>query len=333
MLPRSPQYADSNNELQHGYSWCNIGFIFCNEKRPMLSRDTLSALISLASIGNFKNTAATLGVPPVKLTRLVQRAEEHCGFQIFHRSRVATTLTSRGIQLLEACKELDLAAAGFEHRLELIRGKTNDELKIACGPLATHTVLLPVLQGLLKDRPDVAATVAVTAHGDPVQQLRDGEIDIFIGDLTHTTAFEDIEVMVLEKREIIFVARPGNPVLKGGPYSLADLLQKPLALPHIHRYWQTAFNEALKEAGVAKPPRVPQIESDDYQTLVSLAATTDIITAGTQEQLEAALASVRLVQISMTAKIQYNICCACRDPQATEGLELAWQSIAEHYQA
>ncbi|MEP4145828.1 MAG: LysR family transcriptional regulator [Halioglobus sp.] len=299
----------------------------------MFSRETLNALISLASIGSFKSTAATLGITPVKLTRLVQRAEEDCGFQIFDRSRAATTPTSKGQQLLEACKELDHAAADFSHRLEAIQEKPNEALKICCGPLATHTVLLPIIRDLLEGSPDVAATLAVTAHGEPIQQLRDGEIDLFIGDLTYTTAFEDIEVMVLEKREVIFVARPANPIFKGGPYSLADLLQRRLALPHIHRYWQTAFNSALKEAGATGPSRVPQIESDDYQTLVSLAATTDIITAGTEEQLEEALASGRLAQISMTTKIQYNICCACRNPHAMETLEIAWQAIAENYQA
>jgi len=299
----------------------------------MLSREALNALISLASIGSFKTTAATLGITPVKLTRLVQRAEEDCGFQIFDRSRAATTPTSRGQQLLEACKELELAAADFDHKLQVIQEKTNEALRIGCGPLATHTVLLPVLRGLLKDRPDVAATVAVSAHDEPIQQLRRGEIDLFIGDLTHTTAFEDIEVMVLKKREVIFAARPDNPIFGGAPYSLADLLQRNLALPHIHRYWQTTFNDALKAAGTPEPPRVPQIESDDYQTLISLAATTDIITAGTPEQLEEALVSGRLTQISMTAKIQYNICCACRDPHATETLELAWKAIAENYRA
>ena len=299
----------------------------------MLSRETLNAIISLASIGTFKSTAAALGIAPVKLTRLVQRAEEDCGFQIFDRSRVATTLTSRGIQLLEACKELDLAAADFDHKLELIKGKTNKELKVCCGPLATHTVLLPVIRDLLKDRPDVAATLVVTAHGEPIQQLRDSEIDLFIGDLTHTTTFEDIEVMVLEKREVMFVARPGNPILKGGPYSLADLLQKPLALPHIHRYWQTTFHNALKEAGVPEVRKVPQIECDDYQTLISLATTTDIITAGTREQLEEALVSGRLALISMTTRIQYNICCASRDPHAAEALETVWRAIANNYRA
>ena len=299
----------------------------------MLSTETLNALISLASIGSFKSTAATLGITPVKLTRLVQRAEEDCGFQIFDRSRAATTPTNKGKQLLEACKALDLAAAEFSHKLEAIQEKPNEALKICCGPLATHTVLLPTIRGILQDRPDVAATVTVTAHGEPIQQLRDGEIDLFIGDLTYATAFEDIEVMVLEKREVIFVARPANPIFKGGPYSLADLLQKRLALPHIHRYWQTAFNHALKEAGALERSRVPKIESDDYQTLLSLAETTDIITAGAEAQLEEALASGRLAQINTVTKIQYNICCACRDPHTMETLELAWNAIAEHYQA
>lgn len=299
----------------------------------MLSKETLNALTSLASIGNFKNTAAALGISPVKLTRLVQRAERNCGFQIFDRSKTGTIPTTKGQKLLEACKELSLAAVAFDKKIGAIQDKDVETLRISCGPLATHTVLLPILRDLLESRPNVSATLAVSARGEPIQQLREGEIDLFIGDLTYTTAFEDIEVMVLEKREVVFVARPGNPIFRGGPYTLADLLQHRLALPHIHRYWQTTFNSALKTAGSPAPARVPQIETDDYQTLVSLAATTDIITAGTQEQLEDALASGRLARISMANKIQYNICCACRDPHASETLELIWKAIADSYQA
>ena len=299
----------------------------------MFSKLTLNALISLASIGNFKSTAATLGISPVKLTRIVQRAEESCGFQLFVRSKTATIPTTKGQQLLEACKELSLAAIAFDDKLEAIQDKAAEALRICCGPLATHTVLLPILRDLLESRPNASAFVTVSAGGEPIQQLREGEIDLFIGDLTYTTAFEDIEVMVLEKREVIFVARPGNPIFSGEPYTLADLLQKRLALPHIHRYWQTTFNEALKAAGAPAPARGPQIETDDYQILVALAATTDIITAGTQEQLEDALAAGRLARISMANKIQYNICCACRDPHAGETLELVWKAIADNYRA
>ena len=76
----------------------------------------------------------------------------------------------------------------------------------------------------MENQPDASATVTVSARGEPIQQLREGEIDLFIGDLTYTTAFEDIEVMVLEKRDVIFAARPGNPIFSGGPYTLAELL-------------------------------------------------------------------------------------------------------------
>ncbi|CAA0121122.1 Uncharacterised protein [Halioglobus japonicus] len=297
----------------------------------MLSKHTLDALILLASIGNFKGTAAALGTSPVKLTRMVQRAENDCGFQIFSRSRAATVPTVRGKQLLEACKELSLAAVDFERRLDAIQGNTSESLRVSCGPLATHTVLLPLLRGLLEELPDVAATIIVSAHREPIQQLREGKIDLFIGDLTHSTPFDDIEVMVLEKREVIFVARPENPIINGGPYSLSDLLQRRLALPHIHKYWQTTFNDALQAAGATAPTRIPQIETDDYQTLISLAATTDIITAGTQAQLDDALASGILARISMSHRIQYNICCACLDPHAMNSLERLWMTLADNY--
>jgi DNA-binding transcriptional LysR family regulator len=113
-----------------------------------------------------------LGISPVKLTRLVQRAEKDCGFQLFVRSKAATVPTTRGQQLLEACRELSLAAVAFDHKIDEIRGETAEALRISCGPLATHTVLLPILRDLLEDRPDISATVAVSAKGEPVQQLR-----------------------------------------------------------------------------------------------------------------------------------------------------------------
>jgi hypothetical protein len=73
-----------------------------------------------------------------------------------------------------------------------------------------------------------------------------------------------------------------------------------------------------------------QVETDDYQTLISLAATTDLLTAGTLEQFEDALASGSLARVSMADKIHYNICCACQDPHATEALELVWRAIYDH---
>lgn len=324
--------------MRQPWGWCNmdsclVSLISLNEIEGvnLFSKDTLDALILLASVGNFKGTAAALGTSPVKLTRMVQRAEQDCGFQVFARSKAATVPTVRGKQLLEACEELNLAAVAFEQRLEAIQGNTAEALRISCGPLATHTVLLPILRDLLKVLPNADATVTVSAHQEPIQQLREGKIDLFIGDLTHSTPFDDIEVMVLEKREVVFAARPENPIVNGGPYSLSDLLQRRLALPHIHRYWQTTFDNALKAAGAPAPTRIPQIETDDYQTLVSLAATTDIITAGTLAQLDDALASGRLALISMSHKIHYNICCACLDPHAMSSLERLWMELADNY--
>ena len=299
----------------------------------MFSTQTLNALISLAASGCFKDTAAALGISSVKLTRLVQRAEQDCGFKIFDRRRAATVPTNRGQRLLEACRELNLAACCFDERLQAIQGTYRDTFRISCGPLATHTVLQPLLRALFQARPDISATVRVTAHSEPVQQLRDGDFDLFIGDLTHTTSYDDIEVVALERRKVIFAARPDNPILEGGPYSLADLLQQPLALPHIHKYWQFTFDSSLQEAGAPSPKYVPKLETDDYQTLVSLASNTNLLTAGTPEQLEDAIVSGRLAVVPLSEKIQYNICCACRDPHANDSLQWAWTKLKKHYSA
>lgn len=68
--------------MQWQLSYCNIesNYVFIGsfiEINGWLI-STKQTLISLASIGNFKCTAATLGISPVKLTRFVQCAEESC---------------------------------------------------------------------------------------------------------------------------------------------------------------------------------------------------------------------------------------------------------------
>lgn len=295
----------------------------------MLSIQTAQAIVKLFELGSFTQTAAALEISRVKLTRIIQQAEQACGFPIFDRSTRHVFPTAKGRALAESCEDLSKAAQLFEERIETI-GSGGGVLKVCCGPLATHTVLQPALLALLQDYPNATVEVQICATGDSAKDLANGLIDLFIGDLSHTSIYPELEVKKLRRHELVFVAHPDHPVHAQASYSLAQLLQFPLALPYIHKFWSTTFDDQLKAQGLARPNRIPQIQSDDYDLLASLAEHSDLLTAGIRESFSDKIAMGKLCEIQLSKPLLYNICVARRkDASSDSSLEELWR-ITKH---
>ncbi len=123
---------------------------------------------------------------------------------------------------------------------------------------------------------------------------------------------------------MIFVARPDHPVHEQSPYSLAQLLQFPLALPYIHKFWSTTFDAQLKQEGLARPKRIPQVQSDDYDFLASLAEFTDLLTAGVRQSFSDKIETGKLREIQLSKPLLDNICVARRADASSDSLEKIW---------
>ena len=290
----------------------------------MLPVQTAHAIIKLFELGSFTKAATALGVSRVKLTRVIQQAEQACGFSIFDRSTRHVFPTAKGRALAESCKDLSKAALLFEERIDAI-GSSGGLLKVGCGPLATRTVLQPALSELLQEPSGVSLEVEICATARSARDLTEGLIDLFIGDLSHTSTYSEIEVRKLKKHEMIFVAHPGHPVHARSSYSLAELLQFPLALPYIHKFWSTTFDDHLKQQGLDRPQRIPQVQSDDYDVLVSLAEHSDLLTAGVRESFADKIATGKLREIQLSKPVLYNICVARRKGGSSDALEKLWR--------
>lgn len=298
----------------------------------MLALPPLRAVLAVSETGSFRRAAERLQVSPPSLTRLVGQAEKEAGFRIFERSASGVALTGEGRGYVLQCAEFLKAVSAFEGAVESIRSGEAGAITIGCGPLTTHSIVYPMVEALLERWPDLGVTVKVHADIQPVHELRERALDLFIGDLTHTTAFDDLDVVKLRRKPITVVAHPDHPIHELTPCSLATLTRYPLALPFLHRYWKKTFELALQaqpQTDSFRPARFQQITCDDFDLLVRFAESGKFVCGGSPESFADSLAAGRLREVPMEQPVYWNICCAQLSSPATPQQAFAWQYLVE----
>ncbi len=296
----------------------------------MLNHKALSAVITLMECESFQEAATLLNMSPAAFSRHIKAAEDYAGFRLFIRGRTSVRPTGSGAAFIRHAQELQEAIARFDQATHQIQeGTQGGLLRIACGPLTTQTLIAPALREAARQFPGLRFKVLVRATFEPMLALKRGDIDLFVGDLTHTPLVDGIEIRVVEKRPVIFVAAAGHPLLCGGPYGLPDILRFPLLSPFLHRHWRNTIAKALGYDEAAKNliERIPAIECDDYALLLNLLEDSNHVCGGMQENFAERLASGQLQEINMAGQILWNISVVRRNQEVSDALEAVWESL------
>ena len=296
----------------------------------MLNEKLLAALLTLAETGNFQEAAKRMGVSNASLSRYIAQAEDQVGFPVFHRKRGNSGLTRQGQAFLPIAKKLQSDLLNCERRIKRIRSETTQTVRIGCGPLTPRTLIKPIVEDALRVLPDFRVTVSVNAHHAPMDMLEHDEIDLYVGDLTHTPETENIEIMMFKKRAVAFAAHVDHP-LQGKPdLTLHDVFSYPFASPHLHKHWRMALTKALgaDEAAARKVASLPQVESDDYAFLTALLGDPNLIVGGMPETFAEHLTDGTVKLMYPTPEITWNICAARKTGSTTPALDFLWQSLS-----
>lgn len=298
----------------------------------MLTETSLSAFFLLAETSIFQEAARRMGVSNASLTRYIAQAEEQAGVVLFHRSRSNCRLTRAGQAFFPLAQQLDQDLRRFSRQVGLLQDGGGQQLRVGCGPLAPRALLMPVAEAVLKAWPNMRLFLDVSARTAPLEKLLTDELDIFVGDLTHTPEAENVEILVMEKRNVVFVAHPDHAVHALGPCTLADVLQFPLASGHLHKHWRTTFTTLLggDQAAADKVSRLPQIESDDYSFLTRLARDGRFVVGAVEETFEEALALGWFKRVALQTPPTWNICAVRKEGGASPVLEAFWQQLQKY---
>jgi len=295
----------------------------------MLTETSQEAFFHLAETNSFQEAARRMGVSNASLTRYIQQAEEQAGMVLFHRGRNNCRLTRAGQEFLPLARKLEQELGLFSRQLELLRSGEGRQLRVGCGPLVPRALIQPVLREVMKAHPNLRFQLDVSARIAPLERMQAGEIDMFIGDLTHTPEADNVEIMMIAKRPVMFVARPEHPIHDLGVVTLKQVFSYPFASPHLHKHWRATLIKAL--GGDAEADAIvkalPQVESDDYHFLAQLAAEDGFVVGAVAETFEEMRALGRLKEVPTRAPITWNICAVRKTEDVTEAQEAFWQQL------
>lgn len=295
----------------------------------MLNDNALTAVLLLAEIGSFQEVAQKMGVSNASLSRYIAQAEERTGFVLFHRNRNNSKLTRSGQEFLPVALQLKSDLDHYEKRVEQLRETGGGTLKIGCGPLTSRTLIQPILHEIIKQMPNLRIQVDVSSQGAPFEQLQGGLTDVFVGDLTFTANTDKIEIIVVEKQPVIFVANVAHDIHNLETCSLQDIVQYPFGCPPLHKYWRSALVKVLgdNQNAIDKVNALPQIETSNYELLTGLLSHPPFIVGGMRKTFSELLTLGIVKEIKLRTPMAWNICAARRANETSTALDLFWGEL------
>ena len=172
----------------------------------------LEAFVEIAKARSLKRAAERLHLTQPAISRTLAELEQILGTKLLTRGRGGAQLTAQGEVLF------DFAQAGLgalERGLDGAMGPRQSLPRLRLGALPSVAArLLPELVTVLEETaPDLLLTIADGSHEHLTGLLRAGTLDLVLGRLGAPGTMRGLSFAQLYLEEVVFVTRPGHPIL------------------------------------------------------------------------------------------------------------------------
>ena len=235
----------------------------------LLQPRQLEAATAVARTGSVHAAARDLGIPQPAVSRLIATTEHTLGVTLFDRSQRGMQPTNAGARVLghiafalDALRQVGQAASEPE-----------PVIRLGCVPRVTH-VLLPHLLALLGNHDaGFRLHISVGTSEELLADLKGTRLDFIVA----LRAVADAEALPLEAEELykertVVVCGRDNPDVPETTGSLSQLAQLPWVLPKKGFHSRDLIDRLM--ASTNRPPIVPIIETNSFETSLSVVAAT-----------------------------------------------------------
>jgi DNA-binding transcriptional LysR family regulator len=135
----------------------------------------LEAFRHVILTGTTNQAASRMFITQPAVSRLINALEEELGFALFNRLKGHLQPTTAGVHFYEAVEQNFLGLERLDQTAARIRQSEPRELKIACNPALSATLLPVAIQAFRVHYPEIMInvdTVAVTDHFERITQMR-----------------------------------------------------------------------------------------------------------------------------------------------------------------
>lgn len=261
----------------------------------------MQQVLEVCRSGGFTVAARRLRISQPTLSKSIARLEEQLNVKLFERHQGAARPTPYGVFVAERAESILQDADALTRDLRnLVRGETG-RLRIAVGP-ATRLKPLPEFMHLLSEQfPKLLVQTVQETGAGVAQVLSQGQVEIAFTFSEYAADYADFVRKKLFEDPIVFVARPGHPLVGRSKLSPREVLQHPVGLPGVTpglRAWAGQLSRAEADNFTA-------LVSHDYDLIIKHAMRTDLMTVGARFLFKEQLERGQLVELDTTLDVVY----------------------------
>jgi DNA-binding transcriptional LysR family regulator len=239
----------------------------------------LKSALALAEAGTFRRAAQRLGISQPHLTRIIKSLEGDLGIILFGRGPQGITVTPEGHQVLREAAVLVTAESVFTAKIEALRNKSSETLRIAVGAFISQSWAGTAVTAMKATDPEISISLRELDWWKLADAVQDGEFDLAIGEMSEANSFPEIAKEPFPEREGSIIVRASHPLAGRRLVTLEDIAGFPLAGPRLPARVALLLPPACALGSLSKDGRffLPNIECATPRSMIDVVSATDAV--------------------------------------------------------
>lgn len=246
---------------------------------PIIDFDRLEQFVVLANSPSVSAAAAKLSRSQPALSRSIMALERAVGARLFDRGRAGVNLTPIGRQILErVAPVVDRVQAVQRDIREIVDGQA-DSIRVGLGTTLAGSLTRSLVDHVREVAPHARLSIEIAGYRELASELKSGNLDFFLFAQLGPLPASDRAWFSRDLLATAFpraLVRPGHPLLGREQLSEQDLASYPIGSG-------TGWNTRLRESGESADDLVAGVEIDNFEILMRLAATSDLVVVATSQ--------------------------------------------------
>ncbi len=243
--------------------------------RARLKARQLALLVAIADHRSLRRAAQVIAVTQPAATRMLGELEDALGVPLFDRVAWGMQATAYGETLIRYARGMltDLSEARDE--IAALAAGARGKLRVGSVTGAIPRLVAPALCAVREARPGIKVFVLVNSSDVLVSALRQGTLDVAIGQLPASVDASEFDVLPLRDEPLCLAARAGHPLARANAIDAATLARATWILHPPDSGMRADVNAILARARLTPPGDV--IETVSIVATLALLQRTDAV--------------------------------------------------------
>ncbi len=217
------------------------------------------AFVKTVEYGSFTKAAEMLHYSQSGISRMIADLEKEWGLSLLERSRAGVRLTAEGALLLPFAQNLCREYERLQMQVDEMRGLQRGLIRIgAIASTATHWVP-NIVRAFQRDFPNIDYELLLGDYEEVGKWVMEGRVD---GAFTVLPVTEELEVIPLEKDELVAILPREHPLAAQETVALEALCQDPFLMLEIQADKPSSIQSLFLSRGLT--PKVFFTTWEDY---------------------------------------------------------------------